>query len=200
MSILFSDVHLKSEHGEKDFLVCGIPTREEDLIRYTAYQDYLSELNGETEIDVHTDAYLYGEGECVNATIEEVAYMMMRKNKNPDFLDRHCRKAFDADFTIRIDDGQGASSANRSSLVGRIDFLYGDGKVGESLEFTDPIAFVAKVKKENYYGVPMHLTLFRNNFGTTIDTSFLLELDPPNVTVDYADEPFERLDCFDMKI
>lgn len=201
MSILFSNVKLKSKYGEKKFLVRGVPTCKDDIIHYTAYHDYLSSVKENTEVDAHADAYLYGSGESVDATIEEVAYMKMRMEKDPEFLSRHCKKVFDSDFSFRTDDDPDETeNAGQALLVGRIGFLDSKGNIGETLDFTDEYAFIAKVMEENYYGVPMHLTFFRNNSGTTIDTSFLSELDPPNVTVDYADLPFERLDGFDMKI
>ena len=44
MSILFSNVKLKSKYGEKKFLVRGVPTCKDDIIHYTAYHDYLSSV------------------------------------------------------------------------------------------------------------------------------------------------------------
>ena len=201
MSILFSNVKLKSDYGEKKFLVRGVPTCKDDIIHYTAYHDYLSSVKENTEVDAHADAYLYGGGESVDATIEEVAYMKMRMDKDPEFLSRCCTKVFDSDFSFRTDDDPDESEdAGQALLVGRIGFLDSRGNIVETLDFTDEYEFIAKVMEENYYGVPMHLTLFRNNFGTTIDTSFLLELDPPNVTVEYADQPFERSSDMEMRL
>lgn len=201
MSILFSNVKLKSNYGEKEFLVRGVPSCKDDILHYTAYRDYLLSLKEDTEVEAHADAYLYGGGGSVDATIEEVAYMKMRMDRDPEFLSRHCTKVFDSDFSFRTDDDPDESeNAGQALLVGRIGFLDSRGNIGETLDFADEYEFIAKVMEENYCGVPMRLTLFRNNFGTTIDMSFLLELDPPNVTVDYADQPFERLDSFDMKI
>ena len=199
MSILFSNVKLKSDYGEKKFLVRGVPTCKDDIIHYTAYHDYLSSVKENTEVEAHADAYLYGGGGSVDATIEEVAYMKMRMDKDPEFLSRHCTKVFDSDFSFRTDDPDETENAGQALLVGRIGFLDSKGNIGETLDFTDEYEFIAKVMEENYSGVPMHLTLFRNNFGTTIDTSFLLELDPPNVTVDYADQPSAQND-FEVKM
>lgn len=63
--------------------------------------------------------------------------------------------------------------------VGRIDFLGTNGDVGESVEYTDAEKFVAAIKEENYFGVPMRIVLYRDSAGHTIPQDFLKELDPP---------------------
>ena len=67
--------------------------------------------------------------------------------------------------------------------VGRIDFYGSDGKIGESVLHYRAEGLVAQVVYENYYGCAMHIALFENEKGKTIDRTFLLDLDPPNVTV-----------------
>ncbi len=67
--------------------------------------------------------------------------------------------------------------------VGRIDFYGSDGKIGESVIHYRAEGLVAQVVNENYYGCAMHIALFENEKGETIDRTFLLDLDPPNVTV-----------------
>ncbi len=42
----------------------------------------------------------YGEGETVKATPEEVAYMMMREQRDPDFLSGHCDCIGESDFNV----------------------------------------------------------------------------------------------------
>ncbi len=138
MSILFSNVRLKSDYGEKKFLVRGVPTYKDDITHYTAYRDYLSSVKENTEIDAHADAYLYGGGGSVDATIEEVAYMKMRMDKDPEFLSRCCTKVFDSDFSFWTDDDPDESEdAGQALLVGRIGFLDSRGNIGETLDFTD---------------------------------------------------------------
>ncbi len=53
------------------------------------------------EVGVHVEAYLYGEGETVKATPEEVAYFTMRADADEKFLHDRCDNIEDADFTIR---------------------------------------------------------------------------------------------------
>ena len=62
--------------------------------------------------------------------------------------------------------------------IGRIDFLARNGKVMESVNYTDPKVFLEAVKKENYYGAPMIIVLYRDEKGKTISQDFLKEMDP----------------------
>ena len=61
------------------------------------------EVSNDAIIDVHVEAYLYGEGETVTATPEEVAYMMMRMDWDPEFLADRCDNIGDRDFVIDWD-------------------------------------------------------------------------------------------------
>ena len=63
--------------------------------------------------------------------------------------------------------------------VARIDYLYGSGKIGESLYFYCEKDFLKRLKEDNYYGTPMTVTLYRDSSGNTISTAFLLDMDPP---------------------
>ena len=63
--------------------------------------------------------------------------------------------------------------------VGRIDFLSRNGLIRESVDYTDATQFRQDIQKENYYGVPMSVVLYRDAEGKTIPTDFLYELDPP---------------------
>ncbi len=66
-----------------------------------------------------------------------------------------------------------------SQPIGRIDYLGTDGKVGESVEYTSEYQFKKDINEENFYGVPMTITVYRQKDGSTIDTAFVSELDPP---------------------
>ena len=84
MALLFSHVRVSAPDGnEAEFLVKGIPRDYDDLENYTAFEEFLGELDEETEISVHAEAYLYGEGETYTASIEEVAYFHLRMQKDP---------------------------------------------------------------------------------------------------------------------
>ena len=58
------------------------------------------EVSDDANIDVHVEAYLYGDGETVRATPEELAYMIQRLEHDPLFLRDHCNNTADCDFEI----------------------------------------------------------------------------------------------------
>ena len=104
MAILFSQVTLSNEYyGTTEFFVSGYPQDVDDLQGWCAFDDYMDEIDDSCAIDVHVEAYHYGEGETVTATPEEVAYMMMRMDWDPEFLDDHCDNIGDHDFVIDWD-------------------------------------------------------------------------------------------------
>lgn len=49
--------------------------------------------------------------------------------------------------------------------AGRIDFLDTKGQVGESCYYFTEEHFLATVKEENHYGVPMVVNIFRDENG-----------------------------------
>ena len=100
MALLFSAVTVSAETAEAEFLVFGIPTSVEDLEEWTAYHALVDRLDREQELAVHVESYLYGEGETVKASPEEVAYLTMRSDRDPAFLSRHCDNFADSDFTV----------------------------------------------------------------------------------------------------
>ena len=100
MALLFSHVRVSAPDGsEAEFLVKGIPRDYDDLENYTAFEDFLDGIEEETEISVHAEAYLYGEGETFKATIEEVAYFHLRMQQDEKFLSGHCDNIESVDFT-----------------------------------------------------------------------------------------------------
>ena len=88
MAVLFSAVTLTADNNQVEFLAAGIPRDSDDLEGWTAYENFMDELDSEQEVSVHVEAYLYGEGETFKATPE-------------DFLHDHCDNIEDADFTIQ---------------------------------------------------------------------------------------------------
>ena len=74
MALLFSHVRVSTPDGnEADFLVSGIPRKFDDFEYYTRFEDFLDSIEEDTEISVHAEACLYGDGENINASIEQVA-------------------------------------------------------------------------------------------------------------------------------
>ncbi len=101
IALLFSQVTATANNEEITFLASGIPREYDDLEGWRAFDDFLGEIEKDTEVHIHADAYLYGEDETVKATPEEVAYMMMRQERNPYFLSASCDHIESLDFCIQ---------------------------------------------------------------------------------------------------
>ena len=100
MALLFSHVRVSTPDGnEAEFLVAGIPREFEDVEGYTKLDEFLTEIDEDTEISFHAEAYLYGEGETFIATIAEVAYFHLRMQKDENFLSGHCDNIESVNFT-----------------------------------------------------------------------------------------------------
>lgn len=68
MALLFSAVTATANDQEVEFLVGGILREFDDLEGWTAFDNFMEDIDEETEVSVHAEAYLYGEGESVRAT------------------------------------------------------------------------------------------------------------------------------------
>ena len=83
MALLFSQVRVSIPNGnEAEFLVSGIPQEMKDFDCYIKFENFLDNIEENTEISVHAEVYLYGEGETFKASIEEVAYFHLRMLKD----------------------------------------------------------------------------------------------------------------------
>ena len=100
MAVLFSAVTVTAGDQEKEFLVRGIPRELGDIEGYTAFEEFMEDIDEETEVSVHAEAYLYGEGETYTATLEELAYFYLRREMREDFLSARCDNIEDVDFTF----------------------------------------------------------------------------------------------------
>lgn len=100
MALLFSAVTVTAGYEEIEFTVGGIPREYDDLVGWTAFDDFMEDVDAETEVSVHGEAYLYGGEETVTATPEEVAYLMMRMERDENFLARHCDNIEAVDFSF----------------------------------------------------------------------------------------------------
>lgn len=101
MAVLFSAVTVTAGNEEIELFVGGIPREYDDLEGWTIFNDFLGDINEDTEVSVHAEAYLYGEGETYRATPEEVAYFMKRMEMDADFLHDRCDCIEDVDFTFQ---------------------------------------------------------------------------------------------------
>ena len=101
MAILFSHVTMSHEdYGTSEFFACGYPQDLDDLDGCIACEEYLEEIEGDATIDVHVEAFVYGEGKNNWATPAELAYMLKRLEIDQNFLVNHCKKFGDHDFEI----------------------------------------------------------------------------------------------------
>ena len=100
MALLFSKVTMAGDGYDTEFLVGGIPREYDDLEGWCAADDFLENLENESDVQVHVEAYVYGEGETVRATPWEVAYFMKRIDMNPDFLSNRCTNIESVDFNF----------------------------------------------------------------------------------------------------
>ena len=100
MALLFSAVTVTAGNEEFEFTVGGIPREYDDLVGWTAFADFMENVDAETEVSVHTEVYLYGGEETVTATPEEIAYLTMRMKQDDRFLAGHCDNIEAVDFSF----------------------------------------------------------------------------------------------------
>lgn len=100
MALLFSSVTVTAGYNETEFTVGGIPREYDDLVGWTVFDDFMENIDAETEVSVHAESYLYGGEETVTATPEEVAYLMMRMERDENFLAGHCDNIEAIDFSF----------------------------------------------------------------------------------------------------
>lgn len=100
MAIMFSKVTMRDDYSESEFMVSGFPQEMDDLEGWSAYHEFLDEISEDTVVNIRVQAFIYGDGETVRATPEEVAYMVMREENDPDFLSEHCNYIGESDFNV----------------------------------------------------------------------------------------------------
>ena len=63
--------------------------------------------------------------------------------------------------------------------IGRISYLHTDGRVRESVEYTDIEKMEKDLREENFYGVPMQVVMYVDRQGKTVPHRFVYDMDPP---------------------
>ncbi len=99
MSIRFSKVKLRSEETTGLFLVGGMPYSQRDLMGWTAYKSFCEGLKENSPVSACVETFEYGEGEPFDATPEEVAYIYLRSEKRPDFIEARTKKIAEYEFS-----------------------------------------------------------------------------------------------------
>lgn len=75
------------------------------------------------------------------------------------------------------------------SLVARIDYLGFRGEVVESIDYKSEEQFLTDLKEQLDCGVPLCVTLYRDQDGKTISRAFLTEVDTPPKGFSVEDAP-----------
>ena len=93
--IIFSEIICRANNTDYVAvgLVGGTPVCYADLIHWTIFRNFLQECeaeNADPRILVEVRTFGYGEGDKVDATPEEVAYMKQRCGMNNRFLEERC--------------------------------------------------------------------------------------------------------------
>lgn len=82
--------------------------------------------------------------------------------------------------TEAIGERLGAARLPENMPVGRIDYLWTNGTIRESMEYRNAGELVSDALYSNFYGEPMRITVYSDpKTGTHMDASWRLELDPP---------------------
>ena len=100
MAVLFSAVTVTANDDKIELFVSGIPREYDEIEGWTDFDDFVNLLHDESEVSVHAEGYLYGEGEIVDASPQEVAYFLNRIETDERFLTDHCTNIENADFTF----------------------------------------------------------------------------------------------------
>lgn len=74
MAVLFSAVTLTADNNQVEFLAAGIPRDSDDLEGWTAYENFMDELDSEQEVSVHVEAYrIYEKPDCWKPSSDTVS-------------------------------------------------------------------------------------------------------------------------------
>lgn len=68
MALLFSAVTITANDDATDLLVAGIPEEYDDLEGWTLFDDFMNTVDSDSEVRIHVEAYVYGEGETEKAS------------------------------------------------------------------------------------------------------------------------------------
>ena len=106
VALEFSKVTIEADGESVNFLISGNPCHGIELYGWAAYEEFIKAHPNVNEARIQP--YSYGEGQLVTASPEEVAYMNMRRQSNPEFLETRCSAG--APKTIKLKGGGGLCS------------------------------------------------------------------------------------------
>lgn len=100
MALLFSQVTVTAGNDATSFLVGGIPREYDDLEDWKEFDDFLKYVDEETEVLVHADAYLYGDGETSAASYSDILWFSSRLKSGRSFLTDYCDNIEKVNFSF----------------------------------------------------------------------------------------------------
>ena len=100
MALLFSQVTVTAGNDAVSFLVGGIPREYDDLEDWDEFDDFLKYIDEETEVLVHANAYLYGEGETSDASYSDILQFSSRLKSGSNFLTDYCDNIEEVNFSF----------------------------------------------------------------------------------------------------
>ena len=98
MALLFSKVTVTAGNDAVGFLVGGIPKEYDDLEGWNEFDDFLKYISEETEVLVHAEAYLYGNGETSEASYSDILWFSSRLKSGRSFLTDYCESIEEVNF------------------------------------------------------------------------------------------------------
>ena len=100
MALLFSKVTVTAGNNATSFLVGGIPREYDDLEDWDEFDDFIKYIDEETEVLVHANAYLYGDGETSAASYSDILWFSSRLKSGSSFLTDYCENIEEVNFSF----------------------------------------------------------------------------------------------------
>lgn len=100
MALLFSKVTVTAGNYVASFLVGGIPREYDDMEDWDEFDDFLKYIDEETEVLVHANAYLYGDGETSAASYSDTLWLSSQLKSGSSFLTDYCENIEEVNFSF----------------------------------------------------------------------------------------------------
>ena len=104
MALLFAAVKAKIGNESAEFLIGGEVESEKDFECSTVYQELRDRADG-SDLEADMTVYEYGEGVRYVASFAELAYLTLRMENTPNFLESRCNKLCEKQLSIDLNDG-----------------------------------------------------------------------------------------------
>ena len=104
MALLFTAVKAKIGNESAKFLIGGEVESEKDFECSIVYQELCDRADG-SELEADMTVYEYGKGEKYVASFAELAYLTLRMENTPNFLESRCNKICEKQMSFDLNDG-----------------------------------------------------------------------------------------------